>query len=228
MAKFLDTKDIISAIQKILKNAKEEVVLISPYIDFDERYKQLIREKNDEHISVTLVWGKKKSQFKFGSQERDWIKSMEFVDVIFYKELHAKCYLNENEAVITSMNLYKASQENMEMGISITKQEDNDAYEDLRKEVKRIIREKPKQNFIVIQKTPKVSSEEGHCIRCGIKIKLNQKSPYCLTDYQKWKKSEDETYVKQKGVCHICGKPNSSSMKKPVCMDCWKKNKKTL
>ena len=95
MAKFLDTMEITSAIQRILKNAKEKVVLISPYVDFDPRYKLLIKEKNDEHIPVTLVWGKKNKQFKFSGEEKDWIKSMEFVDDIFCKELHAKCYLNE-------------------------------------------------------------------------------------------------------------------------------------
>ncbi len=64
MAKFLDTMEITSAIQRILKNAKERVVLISPYIDFDQRYKLLIKEKNDEHVPVTLVWGKNKKLFK--------------------------------------------------------------------------------------------------------------------------------------------------------------------
>lgn len=38
------------------------------------------------------------------------------------KNLHAKCYLNENEAIITSMNLYEFSQmNNNEMGIHLTK-----------------------------------------------------------------------------------------------------------
>jgi phosphatidylserine/phosphatidylglycerophosphate/cardiolipin synthase-like enzyme len=224
MAQFLDTMEITSAIQRILKNAKERVVLISPYVDFDPRYKTLIKEKNDEHIRVTLVWGKKKKQFKFSGEEKDWIKSLEFVDDIFCKELHAKCYLNESEAIIASMNLYKASQENIEMGVLITKQEDKEAYDNLWKEVKRIIKEKP--NHFVIKKISTTSSEEGHCIRCGTKIKMDPKHPYCITDYQKRKKFGDESYVEKSGFCHICGKPNSSSMEKPVCMDCYKKNKK--
>ena len=145
---------------------------------------------------------------------------MEFVDDIFCKELHAKCYLNESEAVITSMNLYKASQENIEMGILITKQEDYEAYENLWKEVKRIIKEKP--NLFVIQKVSTTSSGKGHCIRCGNSIKMDPEHPYCLTDYQKWKKFEDKKYVEKTGFCHMCGKPNASSMEKPVCMDCYK------
>ena len=37
------------------------------------------------------------------------------------KNLHAKCYLNEKEALLTSMNLYEYSQEhNDEMGILVS------------------------------------------------------------------------------------------------------------
>ena len=94
-------------------------------------------------------------------------------------------------------------------------------FEDLWKEVKRIIKEKP--NLFVIQKVSTTGSKEGHCIRCGTNIKMDPKHPYCLADYQNWKKFEDEDYLEKTGVCHICGKPNASSMGKPVCMGCSKK-----
>ena len=55
---------------------------------------------------------------------------------------------------------------------------------------------------------------------------MDPEHPYCLTDYQKWKEFEDETYVEKTGFCHMCGKSHTSSMKKPVCMVCYKKNKK--
>ncbi len=222
MAKFLDTMEIISSIQRILKNAKEFVILISPYVDFDPRYKLLIKEKNDEHIPITLIWGKKKKQFKFNQDEKDWIKSMEFVDNIFCKELHAKCYLNENEAIIASMNLYKPSQENIEMGILISKQDDNEAYDNLWKEVKRLIKNKP--NLIFIQKKTEVK-EEGVCIRCKTPIKLDPNHPYCKKDYEKWNEFGDKNYKEKNGVCHICGKSNNSSLKKPSCLNCYNKNK---
>jgi hypothetical protein len=147
---------------------------------------------------------------------------MDFVEDIFYKDLHAKCYLNEEEAIITSMNLYEASQKNVEMGVLLTKKEDGEAYDNLWKEVKRVIKNKP--NLIFIQKKG-TSKKEGFCIRCKEKIKLDPNHPYCLKDYKKWKSYEDKTYEEKKGVCHICGKPNKSSIKKPVCLDCYNKNK---
>lgn len=105
----------------ILKNAKEWVILVSPYIDICQRYKSLIQEKSEDNIPVTIIWGKKKKQLKFDSETKDWIKSMKSVKDVFYKDLHAKCYLNEEEAIITSMNLYQASQKNIEVGVLLTK-----------------------------------------------------------------------------------------------------------
>ena len=222
MAKFLDTMEITSSLQRILKNAKDKVVLISPYIDICSRYKSLIEEKNENHIQVYIVWGKKKKQFKFDNETKDWIKSMDFVEETFNKDLHAKCYLNEEEAIITSMNLYEASQKNVEMGVLLTKKDDSEAYDNLWKEVRRIIKEKP--NVIFVQKKS-TSKKEGFCIRCKEQIKIDPSHPYCLKDYKQWNKYKDESYEETKGVCHICGKPHKSSIKKPVCLDCYKKNK---
>ena len=117
MAEFLDTRNIVSGVNNIIKNAKEGVYLISPYVDLNKRFKELIEEKNEQNVHVTIIWGKKEKQVKFDDTIKNWIKSMSFVDEVFCKDLHAKCYLNESEAIITSMNIYEASEKNVEMGI---------------------------------------------------------------------------------------------------------------
>ena len=43
------------------------------------------------------------------------------IDVYFNEKLHAKCYMNEDTAIITSMNLYEASEKNRELGVLIQK-----------------------------------------------------------------------------------------------------------
>ena len=128
------------------------------------------------------------------------------------------------------MNFYEFSQmNNNEMGIAVHKSEDAELYNDINNEAKRLIRISKEIKVTIEKIIPKGElnrNGEGHCIRCGDKIKMNPKQPYCLTDYQKWKKLEDESYEEKNGVCHKCGNPNTSSLKKPVCMDCYKKNKK--
>ncbi len=52
------------------------------------------------------------------------------------QDLHAKCYLNENEALLTSMNLYEFSQSNNdEMGLIVSKREEPDLYDKIRQRV---------------------------------------------------------------------------------------------
>ena len=59
----------------------------------------------------------------------------------FCKNLHAKCYLNENEALLTSMNLYEFSQiNNNEMGILVSREEEPGLYNDILQESMRIVR----------------------------------------------------------------------------------------
>ncbi|MEK6819326.1 MAG: hypothetical protein AABY10_05335 [Nanoarchaeota archaeon] len=113
------------------------------------------------------------------------------------------------------------------MGIVVFKSEDESLYNDIYEEALRLNRGSEEIKITVEKVVQKEESKnsEGHCIRCGNKIKMDPEHPYCLTDYQKWKKFEDPTYEEKEGVCHVCGKPNSSSMKKPVCIKCYKKKK---
>ena len=66
---------------------------------------------------------------------------MDYIKTSFCNNLHAKCYLNENKALLTSMNLYEFSQvNNNEMGILVTRDEDDDLYREIEKESDRLIR----------------------------------------------------------------------------------------
>lgn len=55
--------------------------------------------------------------------------------------LHAKCYLNEETCIITSLNLYEFSQvNNNEMGVLLTRADDAAVYREAYEEALRIIR----------------------------------------------------------------------------------------
>jgi hypothetical protein len=59
----------------------------------------------------------------------------------FCKNLHAKCYLNEESCIITSLNLYEFSMvNNNEMGVLINRAQDVELYRDAYDEAQRIIR----------------------------------------------------------------------------------------
>ena len=137
MAKFLDTTGVSYHLQQLINKATERLILISPFLKINERIKQSLEDKNRLKIDIRVIYGKNELQ----PDENNWLKSQTSIRSSFCKDLHAKCYLNESEAIITSMNLYEFSQvNNNEMGIYVVKETDPVLYNEIYEEVKRLIR----------------------------------------------------------------------------------------
>jgi phosphatidylserine/phosphatidylglycerophosphate/cardiolipin synthase-like enzyme len=137
MAKFLNTTATNYFLEEIIKDAKDRLVLISPYLKLNDRIKELLADKDRLKIDIRIIYGKN----ELHPSEISWLNELTYVRTSFCKNLHAKCYLNESKCIITSMNLYEFSQiNNNEMGIYLDKQEDQAAYNDAYEEVQRIIR----------------------------------------------------------------------------------------
>lgn len=137
MAKFLNTSGTNYYVEELIKNAKDRLTLISPYLRINDRIKELLDDKNRLKIDVRIVYGKTDLQ----SSEMEWLKGLTYIRTSFCKNLHAKCYLNEDTCIITSLNLYEFSQvNNNEMGILIERSNDVALYKDTYEETQRIIR----------------------------------------------------------------------------------------
>jgi len=137
MAKFLNTSGTTYHLEELIKNASDRLIIISPYLKLNERIKELLEDKNRLKIDIRIVYGKN----DLHPEEINWLKNLSFIRTSFCKNLHAKCYLNENECIITSLNLYEFSQvNNNEMGVLIFRDEDSKLYADTYEEAQRIIR----------------------------------------------------------------------------------------
>jgi hypothetical protein len=87
-------------------------------------------------VQVQIVYGKKEQ-----CDEVERLKAINRVSVTFCKNVHAKCYLNEDFGMVTSLNLYDFSQaNNQEMGILFAKLSEPDLYHSVSQEALRIIR----------------------------------------------------------------------------------------
>lgn len=239
MAKFLDTTGVSYHLQQLINKANERLVLISPYLKINDRIKQSLEDKNRLKIDIRVVYGKNELQ----PEENNWLKSMTSIRSSFCKDLHAKCYLNENEAIITSMNLYEFSQvNNNEMGVYIDKNSDPEIYKDIYTEAQRLIRisdeiivtvEKAKVNVAHQEKIdPIIQTEKktevlvaGYCIRTGVPIPFNLEKPMCYEAYKSWSKYSDPDYAER--FCHFSGEPSNgeTSVSKPILKKNWKKAK---
>lgn len=137
MAKFLNTSATNYFLEELIKESKDRLILISPFLKLNDRMKELLADKNRLKIDVRIVYGKSELQ----PEEINWLKELTYIRTSFCKNLHAKCYLNEELCIITSLNLYEFSQiNNNEMGILVRRSEDVEPYKDVYEGAQRIIR----------------------------------------------------------------------------------------
>ena len=137
MAKFLNTSATNYFLEELIKDARDRLILISPFLKLNDRMRELLADKNRLKIDVRIVYGKSELQ----PEEISWLKELTYIRTSFCKNLHAKCYMNEEMAIITSLNLYEFSQvNNNEMGVLIRRDDDAELYKDAYEEAQRIIR----------------------------------------------------------------------------------------
>jgi phosphatidylserine/phosphatidylglycerophosphate/cardiolipin synthase-like enzyme len=137
MAKFLNTSATNYFLEDLIKAARDRLILISPFLKLNDRIKELLEDKNRMKIDVRIVYGKNELQ----PEEINWLKELSFIRTSFCKNLHAKCYMNEEVCIITSLNLYEFSQvNNNEMGVLLSRGDDADLYKEAYEEAQRIIR----------------------------------------------------------------------------------------
>ena len=233
MAEFLTTTGVSHHLERIINEADELLVIVSPYLSVNPRIQGYIESKCWEHklktnreypVQVAIIYRDEKQAPGIEA----WLESLPNTLIGFCKNLHAKCYLNEKEALITSMNLYDYSQiHNYEMGVLVSEDADPEFYLQVYEEMIQIRR------AIVEVHHPDDWDEKaqrelefGFCVRCGEHIPPNLTEPYCNRCFRKWNRYKNPDYEEKH--CHTCGADHSSSMAKPLCLSCFRKYRSAL
>ncbi|MCD6207433.1 MAG: phospholipase D family protein [Methanosarcinales archaeon] len=236
MAEFLTTTGISYNLEELIKNSEDKLFLVSPYLQIADSLKHLLRERDLQRIVDIHVVYRKDTQIN--AKDLSFLQELNSVTISACENLHAKCYLNENTAIIASMNLYQYSQQNnREMGIKVEKGDDPVLYDAIRDEVKTIVKTSQQPEFstekskkdasTASKKVPKKSTKKhpkkdmGFCIRCGNDLKFNPAKPLCYKCFKSWEKYKNPEYVEK--FCHACGTEFNSTVAKPVCYACYKK-----
>ena len=137
MAKFLSTTGVSHELEELIKSAEERLVLISPFLRVNQRIRDLLADKERMKIDMRVVYGKS----ELSPEQSEWLLSTPSIRTSYCANLHAKCYLNEKKALLTSMNLYEFSQvNNIEMGVLVDRTTDETLYEAILEEALRIVR----------------------------------------------------------------------------------------
>ncbi|MBI4311848.1 MAG: hypothetical protein HY681_08700 [Chloroflexi bacterium] len=242
MAKFLNTSGTNYHLEELIKQTRERLYLISPFLQFSDRIRELLEDQDRMKTDIRIVCGKSEP----APQVTSWLGSRQSIRTYFLENLHAKCYMNENGAIITSMNLYEFSQvNNNEMGIYLTKEEDAVLYGEALTEAQRLIRTgeerllsaqrsaaaptpssqkqiRPQPSASMASKawdTPKVASTGGRCIRCQKTVEYNPDRPLCPDCFRAWNRYQDPDYGER--FCHRCGRAVETTYAKPLCRACY-------
>ena len=242
MAKFLNTKRSVSEIEDLIRNAGQTLILISPYLKLSRDFRELLSYRNSKDKITTVIFGK----VELNPDEMKFLESLQFVILKYKDDLHAKCYMNDEKMIITSLNLYDFSMNNnKEMGVLIEKSNQNDLelFEEADKEVDYINTtsqrfayktqnnsQATKQATVKEKDKTKTSSTKykigtGYCIRTGIEIPFNREIPMTQEALKVWKKYSNPDFPEN--FCHFSGESSNgeTSMKKPIMTKNWKKAK---
>jgi phosphatidylserine/phosphatidylglycerophosphate/cardiolipin synthase-like enzyme len=232
MARFLDTRKCAAELSDLIRNTGADLTLISPYLQLSKDFRELLSYRSEKGKKTTLVFREQ----KLNSEDIAYLQHLLHVTLRYHEDLHAKCYINGNKMIITSMNLYKFSMDNnKEMGVLIEKSEQADVrlFEDAMKEVQYILDTSKPYPYIEAQKSTslsatgtsaKVSKKNiGYCIRTGVEIPFNLDKPLSPEAYKKWNEFANPNYPEN--FCHYSGEPSQgeTSMNKPILKKYWKK-----
>ncbi|MBB6481522.1 phospholipase D family protein [Spirochaeta isovalerica] len=231
MAEYLTTTGASAGIERIIRTAKERIIICSPFLKISKIFYERLLEADNKNVEIFIIYGKS----ELNEDEYDKITNLNNIYLYYLHELHAKCYANENSMIITSMNFFEFSQENnREMGIFIDRKKDKDLFEDALDEL-RAIRDLAEEERIEgwgqsrgfkteNNKRYRYNTNEEHlkgfCIRCRDRITIATDYPYCDKCYSVWVQFQNPLY--EENYCQKCGRQNNSTKERPLCFSCYK------
>ncbi|MEN8193856.1 MAG: phospholipase D-like domain-containing protein [Bacteroidota bacterium] len=114
MLKILTTSGSSNKIEDIISEAKEFIVLVTPYLKITSSLMSRLIQADGNNVKIFILYGKN----DISSKLKENFNKMNNCNLYFLKNLHAKCYYNESFGIISSLDLHEYSQVyNWELGI---------------------------------------------------------------------------------------------------------------
>lgn len=134
--KVTGTIKISYIIEELLDKAEKYLIIVSPYIKLNQRLKVRLSDAFERTEIAYLLY----RENELRNDELSWLKSFRNLRMFPIKNLHAKVYVHQGSALITSMNLYEHSQiNNHEIGVLIDYYEDYEEYIETLNEIRIIL-----------------------------------------------------------------------------------------
>lgn len=253
MAEFLTTHQTAANIESIIRDAKQKLVLVSPYLQLSRTFFDRLKDADERGVKTVLIY----REDKLKPEDRDKLRKLNNLSLFSCEYLHAKCYFNEDNMVITSMNMYEFSEKNnKEMGVLIRRQDDASIFKDAMREVQSFYRssvkdarkareyyQQPTHTSARDKKSAPVTNAEKPSFKNMLMDTLStiltgeKLDAYCircadripfdpyrpLCDECYWEWSDYGNPNYPEHYCHSCGKQIKTTKDKPLCYSCYSK-----
>lgn len=119
---FLTGIDLSEKIYDTIYNSEEYLLILSPFIQLDNYFKQEVFKThlNNSNVHIIIGFGKNENNINrsFKKEDIEYFTAFPNITIVYIPNLHAKYYGNEKKSVITSMNLLEYSfKNNIEFGV---------------------------------------------------------------------------------------------------------------
>ena len=223
-SQIISNHHISPAILDLIGEAKSKLTLVSPYVKPWGHLESALMEAVSKGVQIHLIFrADQVDEYKYSLEKLVRMG----IQLSAVENLHAKIFLSDHAALITSMNLYDFSSANSEeIGISITDQSLLNQTRDFVKTlehkafpVKKSLVDKISDGIAFVSDVKRGLKNEGNCIRCGVTIEFNPDRPMCPKCYKSWSKYKNPDFTEK--YCHDCGQPYKTSIARPQCKMCF-------
>lgn len=146
--RLIKTKEISGAIMTLIEEAEKELFIVSPYNKITNWRKLINTIEKAKSKGINISWYSRKNNVDNKNAEE--VISNLNINPILVDNLHAKIYLNESCAIITSMNMHSSSDDNsIEIGYETqTKGEYEEVLDFFNKYIKNYVQQSDKSDHI--------------------------------------------------------------------------------
>jgi phosphatidylserine/phosphatidylglycerophosphate/cardiolipin synthase-like enzyme len=225
MSDFMTTIGTSNCIEEVITKAKDRIVLISPYLKWSRIFFERLVEADKRNVKIAIVFGKEELR----DDQRHMISQLRNLSLYYYENLHAKCYFNEQQLIISSMNLHEYSERNnREMSVRVYASDAvyKNAVAEAESIIAAVVREKNSDDrgrrgrgAQGVSAAPSKGEAGGHCIRCPRPIPRDSERPFCLDCFTAWAQWENWDFKEK--FCHACGEKAQTSRRYPLCKVCF-------
>lgn len=214
VARFLTTKGCLAEIEAVITSAQSRLVLITPFVQITDAHARRLRDAAARGVKTVLVC--RHDSLKPDVQA--FFAGLDGCEVYDDPSLHAKCFVGERGLVLTSLNLYGASEQNNEMGVWLDAEDDRRAYTDAVAEAASI------QQHARCVTTPKV--RWGAFLRPAAPQEKPARKPKGASEHTATARRKAPAKRKARrsdeGMCLRCGDRIPFDPGRPYCLGCFR------